>query len=61
MAESTFSDGPSNPPVVKMQIPPEVRPCKIFFKTGTWSVKGICPILSHAEMKSYFLGSWPVH
>ena len=34
MAESTFSEGPSSPPVVKMQTPPGVNPWRIFLNTG---------------------------
>src|SRR5688572_9567220 len=52
-----FSDGASSPPVVKMQTPPEVRPCRIFFKTGSCSLRGRCQMLSHAEMRSYLLGN----
>ena len=57
MAESVFSDGASSPPMVKMKIPPGLRPFTSFLSTGSCRDNGTCQMLSHAEMKSYCPGS----
>ena len=57
MAESIFSDGASSPPIVKMQIPPELSPFRSFFSTGFCCDNGTCQMLSHADMTSYALGN----